>query len=624
MLNVRIFSLDLSAGALAARLRQSPTTALVLACWRTSRPLSVAALLGAVVAAALPVAFITATGSLVDAAAGQADRGRVLLLALLAALLFSAGQAVGPWQSSVLAGQLGRAVTTWLANRQTAGLLRPTTIAHLEDPAFLDQLSRATSTGGIGPWAATVGWLGRFTSRLVGVGSLALLAGVEWRLAVLLTLALSWNVRTMSAAFLRLVEAGNGRASQLRRTAYFAGLAREPRAAREIRVFGLADWVLERFDSSWAKGMEQVWADRRAASRAALMAGFPLALAVATVMAYVLTGVRARSLSPADAVVAVQALLGSMRLATVTRSDSWITYGAAVLPAQDELTELLRSARGLHQSGTAVPASGPPTIELRSVTFRYPGTSVDVLSGLDLTIEAGKSLGLVGVNGAGKTTLVKLLTRLHDPHQGVISCNGVPLTDLDPTRWQQQAAVVFQDFVKFPFTLAENIALPRPDNSDPTHHRARNAGRQLGLEDVAAQLPQGWDTVLSTQLGGADLSGGQWQRVALARAIAGVRNGAGLLILDEPTSQQDASSEAAVYNELLRIAQGTTTVLISHRLAAVRRADSIAVLDRGRVVEQGSHDELIARQGVYAAMFAVQAERFAAGESDPTTAVGNA
>lgn len=607
--------------ALADRVRRRPTTLLVIACWRTSPRLALAALTGAVVAALLPVAFIVSTGALVGAAGGQADRGRVLLLALISALLFSAGQALGPWQSSVLAGQLGRAVTTALANRQTTGLLRPTTIAHLEDPAFLDQLARATTTGGIGPWAATVGLIARFTSRLIGLGSLALLAGVDWRLALLLTIALCWNVRTMSGTFLRLVEAANGRAAALRRTAYFAGLAREPRAAREIRVFGLADWLLGRFDSSWTAGMQQVWAERRGASRAALVAAVPLVLAVAAVMAYVVTGVRNGSLAASGAVVAVQALLGSMRLATVARSDSWISYGTAVLLAQDKLNDLLLADRSLVQLGTdVVGTAAPPRLELRSVTFRYPGADKDVLAGLDLTIPAGKSLGIVGVNGAGKTTLVKLLTRLHDPQQGVISADGVPLTALDPNRWQQRAAVVFQDFVKFPFTLAENIALPRSGQSGPPHERARAAGKSLGLDDIAGQLPQGWDTILSKQLGGADLSGGQWQRVALARAVAAVHGGAGLLILDEPTSQQDASSEAAVYNELLHIAQGTTTVLISHRLAAVRRADSIAVLDQGRVIEQGSHDELIARQGAYAAMFSVQAERFAA-DAEPTTAV---
>jgi ATP-binding cassette, subfamily B, bacterial len=252
-------------------------------------------------------------------------------------------------------------------------------------------------------------------------------------------------------------------------------------------------------------------------------------------------------------------------------------------------------------SGTAAAAGLPRReLRLRDVTFSYRGGS-PVLAGVDLTIPAGSSLAIVGQNGAGKTTLAKLLCRLYDPTGGQIEVDGIDLRDLDLAAWRSRLTTVFQDYVRYDLSLRDNVAPAGAGDED-----VRWALRQAGAADLAAEA-----TVLSkSYAGGTDLSGGQWQRVALARAMCAVRQGAGLVILDEPTAQLDVRGEAEIFRRVLDATTWATTILISHRFSTVRHADSICVLEGGRVVELGSHDELMARGGRYATMFTLQAARF--------------
>jgi len=227
-----------------------------------------------------------------------------------------------------------------------------------------------------------------------------------------------------------------------------------------------------------------------------------------------------------------------------------------------------------------------------------------VLSGFDLAIPAGSSLAIVGVNGAGKTTLAKLLCRLYDPQAGAIEVDGVDLRDLDVESWRARVTAVFQDFIRFELPLRDNVA-PGGASEDVIRAALTNAGA-ANLADL--------DTVLSRAYpGGTDLSGGQWQRIALARALCAVRGGAGLVLLDEPTAQLDVRGEAEIFDRILAATRRVTTILISHRFSTVRHADRICVLEHGRVVELGSHDELMAQGGRYRTMFELQASRF---ESD--------
>jgi ABC-type multidrug transport system fused ATPase/permease subunit len=227
-----------------------------------------------------------------------------------------------------------------------------------------------------------------------------------------------------------------------------------------------------------------------------------------------------------------------------------------------------------------------------------------VLDGLDLTIPAGTSMAIVGQNGAGKTTLVKLLCRLYDPVSGAIEADGVDIRDLDLSGWRRRVAAVFQDFVRYELPLRANVA---PNGApDEEIQRALERAGATGLADL--------DTILSRSYeGGTDLSGGQWQRVALARALCAVQMGAGVVILDEPTAQLDVRGEAEIFERILKATRGCTTILISHRFSTVRHADRIAVVEGGRVVEIGSHDELMAKRGRYHTMFELQASRFAEG-----------
>ncbi|MGI9611416.1 MAG: ATP-binding cassette domain-containing protein, partial [Acidimicrobiales bacterium] len=221
--------------------------------------------------------------------------------------------------------------------------------------------------------------------------------------------------------------------------------------------------------------------------------------------------------------------------------------------------------------------------------------------------EAGTSLAIVGQNGAGKTTLAKLLCRFYDPQRGSIEIDGRDLRSLDPADWRHRVAAVFQDFVRYELTLRENVA--PLGASDETIIEALTAAGADGLAHLDTPLAKGY-------AGGTDLSGGQWQRIALARAICGVKQGAGLVLLDEPTAQLDVRGESEIFRRLLASTTGCTTILVSHRFSTVRLADRIAVVEGGRLIEDGSHEELIERGGRYKTMYELQASRFAELDDD--------
>jgi ATP-binding cassette subfamily B protein len=249
-------------------------------------------------------------------------------------------------------------------------------------------------------------------------------------------------------------------------------------------------------------------------------------------------------------------------------------------------------------------------IRFEDVSFRYPGTDRLVFDRLDLDIPAGQSLAIVGDNGAGKTTLVKLLARLYEPTAGRITVDGVDLRDLDADTWLERVGVIFQDFIRFELPCRDNVGFGSRRLSGDRDALVA-AARKVGAEGIVDRLPRGWDTVLSRAYdGGMDLSGGQWQRIALARALLAVEGGASVLVLDEPTANLDVRAEAELFDRVLESSRGTTTVLVSHRMSSVRRADVICVFDAGRVVERGSHDALMAHGGRYADLFALQAARF--------------
>jgi ABC-type multidrug transport system fused ATPase/permease subunit len=263
------------------------------------------------------------------------------------------------------------------------------------------------------------------------------------------------------------------------------------------------------------------------------------------------------------------------------------------------------------------PAEDKPAheIRLRDVTFAYPSSGSTnfggpVLEHFDLTIPAGTSLAIVGQNGAGKTTIAKLLCRLYDPQSGAVEIDGIDLREFDLTSWRERITAVFQDFIRLELPMRDNVApAGAPDSVVNAALEAAGAANLASLDTV---LARGYDD-------GTDLSGGQWQRVALARALAAVKMGAGVVLLDEPTAQLDVRGEAEIFSRLLTATRKCTTILISHRFSTVRQADRICVLEHGRVIELGTHEQLMALGGRYRTMFDLQAQRFNIPEEEGAT-----
>jgi ATP-binding cassette subfamily B protein len=270
----------------------------------------------------------------------------------------------------------------------------------------------------------------------------------------------------------------------------------------------------------------------------------------------------------------------------------------------DYLETPLRPQTG-HATAGGTPGDG---IRFERVSFSYPGAAEPALHEVSLHLKPGGSLALVGANGSGKTTLIKLLTRLYQPTGGRVLLDGTDLVDWDPQRLRDRIAVIFQDFARYQMPVGENIgAGDEPYFDDEQRwHEAAAKGR---AEEFIGQLPDGYHTQLGKWfLNGRELSGGQWQKIALSRAF--MRTRADILVLDEPTAAMDAQAEAEVFEHFRQLAQGRVTILISHRFSTVRMADQIAVLERGRLIELGSHQTLMSAGGRYAQLFALQARGY--------------
>jgi ABC-type multidrug transport system fused ATPase/permease subunit len=394
---------------------------------------------------------------------------------------------------------------------------------------------------------------------------------------------------------------------------YAYRLAVDPPAAKELRLFGLGGWVIDRFTARRRHLFDLQYEATRLRER-------PLAWCLLLVTAANVVVFWSLASAAIDGRLDLDRLVTYAQVAIGTSTIafgglSWALDGAAApVAAVLRLEPAMAKGGGLRVvgRGDAVPAAGHPAREIRfrDVSFAYP-SSPPVLSGFDLTIPAGTSLAIVGQNGAGKTTLAKLLCRLYDPQQGAIEVDGVDIRDFDLDEWRARVTAVFQDFVRFELPLRDNVAPGGAPDDD-----IRAALEQAGASDLAELgtiLARGYD-------GGTDLSGGQWQRVALARALCAVRLGAGVVLLDEPTAQLDVRGEAEIFDRILAATRHCTTILISHRFSTVRHADRICVLEAGRVVELGSHAELMARGGRYRTMFDLQASRFDGSDGDDVEA----
>jgi ATP-binding cassette, subfamily B, bacterial len=560
-----------------------------------------------VVAGLMPVAQVWLTQQIVDRlATGVAADALVPLLALAAlyALTLVVPAVLEPPRLALQARLEDRAVAD--VDRRllhAAGQLCDG--GRIERPAFGDTL-RVTRAAIYAVPRLPELVLQRGLGALVPlVGVLALLASLHPLLPLaLLAVALPHlllGTRVEWRAYQAMVESSRA----AREADYCVRLATEPALAREVRVLGLADWVLGRYRERSRAALAEVSRERTRGLRTAALFGVLHALVLAGGFWYVATEARAGALT-----------LGALALylAAVQQAEAQVfqlaIWGTLVGQSWREVRDVLGfldsagPTIALHEHGREAPV-GAPQIAVRGVRFQYPEGTSPVLDGVDAVLPAGTITALVGLNGAGKSTLVKLLTRLYDPDGGAILLDGDALAAYDLGGLRRGAAVVYQDFARFALTAGENIAVGASDGGG---RPAETAAAWAGADTVIARLPQGLDTPLTRQfVGGVDLSGGEWQRIALARAF--VRE-AQLVILDEPTAALDAEAEEALFGRFRELLHGTTGLIISHRMATVRMADHIIVLEDGRVVEAGSHAELLARGGRYAQLYTTQASRY--------------
>jgi ABC-type multidrug transport system fused ATPase/permease subunit len=547
----------------------------------------------------LPALFAVATGLLV--AAVQNGTGLALPLAV-AGVLFVLLQVLTPIQTAV-SHNLGDRTSAFLYERLTKAAVGPAGIAHLESPALTADLTvaRDFDLGMTGPpLSYSMDFIaGGLVGTIGGFASAAVLFGFVWWAPLVLAaawLSTHWLLRESAVWFDRNTD--EVRRAQ-RDAEYLYRLAVDSPASKELRLFGLAGWVIERFVDRRTRLHRLQYEATRLRERPLAWCLVIVTTANIVVLWALASAVIAGRLPLGELVIYAQCVVGTSLIAF--GGLNWALDGAA---APVEALERLESS--MAESGRLVggsrPADSMPAhqIRFRDVGFAYPG-GAPVLDALTLTIPAGSSLAIVGLNGAGKTTLAKLLCRLYDPQRGAVEVDGIDLRELDLVSWRSRLTAVFQDFLRLDLPLRDNVAPGgAPDEAIVAALRA------AGAADLAAL-----DTPLARgYTGGRDLSGGQWQRVALARALCAVSTGAGVVLLDEPTAQLDVRGEQEIFERILAATRHCTTILISHRFSTVRRADRICVLEQGKVVELGTHDELMTRNGRYRTMFEMQAQRF--------------
>jgi ATP-binding cassette subfamily B protein len=490
------------------------------------------------------------------------------------------------------------------------------------DDADFVELVRQASTQGLRSLTMGVRDAGDLLSSAIGLAAAVVTAGLLNPLlapvVVLAAVPNGWaSVRAARLGYESFVRM----ASRRRRLSVTSDMITGREEAAEVRAFTAQETLLgeHRRIATQLTAEDVAIEHRKTAIRLVGrgLGGVGTALAYGVLGLLLYTGVMPLALAGAAAV--------AMR--TASSAVSVTVYAANRLYEHsfflDLLSRCLRQARDRRRPAGRRPVPhDPQLIELREVSFTYPGQEEPALHQVSMTISRGQVVALVGENGSGKSTLAKIITGLYLPDRGQVRWDGVDLAQADLNEVQSSVAMVLQNPSEWPMTAANNIRIGRLERPDPDGSALAAAAVESGADAVVADLPHGWDTVLSRQFqNGRDLSGGQWQRISVAR---GLYRDAPLLVADEPTAAMDARAEHAVFRSLQSLRRGgaengaaRTTVLITHRLANIREADQIIVLDRGRISERGTHDELMARGGGYAELFGLQAQAYAPAQRLP-------
>ncbi|SDI27943.1 ABC transporter ATP-binding protein [Nonomuraea jiangxiensis] len=592
--------------------------------WRAGAPATLTSFALAVTAGIWPVTTAWLTKFLLDELArGTLDTGKVIGLAVGLGLT---GLLVGtlPQVSQYVDAQLGRAVNVRARDRLFTAVNRFTGLAPFESPHFHDRLQLAQQASQSASSQIVIPMLRCVQGTVTAAGfvaTLIVLSPVVTALVLVAVVPLVVAQFSLSRRHAQLVWTIN---PNIRRQLFYAGLLTDVSTAKEVRLFGLGSFLRQRLLTELRSTNDA----ERALDRRTLAVQGLLSLLGAMVTAFGLiwavTGAVSGHLSVGDVAVSIAAVAGLQ-----AAFGALVGHVAGIFQALLLFGHYLAVVRA--QPDLPVPPDPEPVpdlgrcIEFDDVWFRYDESHPWVLRGVNLKIPAGRSVALVGLNGAGKSTLVKLLCRFYDPQRGAIRWDGVDLRDFDPADLRRRISAVFQDYVAYELTAGENIAVGDL-RALTDQERIRRAASHAGVDEVVSRLPQGYDTMLSRifvdhahddPATGVLLSGGQWQRIALARAY--LRDRRDLLILDEPSSGLDAEAEHALHEALRRHRTGRTSLLISHRLSAVLDADQIVVLNEGRIIQQGTHAQLMDVGGEYARLFTLQAaayRRDRAGEPD--------
>ena len=594
------------------------TAALV---WRASPRLSSAYVALTLLASALPLGIAWVGKHLVDAVVARSEplalRWVLVELALVAAQATTT-RGLGLCRQ-ILGSRLGVDVNVAILERAARLDLR-----HFEDSEFYDKMTRARREASSRPLALVSDAFALLQNGLTLAGYLALLLAFSpWAALVLLLSTVPATLAEVKYSKV-IFKMRNWRSPESRKLYYLEHLLANDEYAKEIKLFGLADLFLGRYkDTAESFHAED---SRLATKKAGVTHGLSL---LATLALYATYGF-----------VALLAARGSITLGQMTM------YVLAFRQGQSSFQALLSAIGAIYEhnlymsnlfsflglspglvSDEPARAPAPNTrrgddvalapvraehgaeVRFENLGFKYPGKDAWAIRGVDLVIPPGQKVALVGHNGAGKTTLVKLLTGLYEPTEGRVLVDGKDVREWDRGELLARFGVVFQDFNQYQLALRENVGLGSVPHMDD-EPRILEAAKLGGASELVDKLPGGLDAALGNWFrGGAELSGGQWQKVALSRAF--MRDAADILVLDEPTAALDAESEHAVFERFQKLAKGRTTLVISHRFPTVRMADRILVLEGGQVVEQGTHDELVAQKKTYARLFALQAQGYA-------------